>query len=88
MPASTGTFHAWGPYARDLLKGLIATEQAGRFKALLTTAAFTPNLDIDQYLSDAQANEVFEGDWPTGGVTLTNVTVALDTANDRIVMFG
>lgn len=83
MPASTGTYRAWGPYARDLLKGLIATEQAGRLKALLTTAAFTPDLDADQRLSNV-TNEVFEGNWPTGGIVLANVTVALDTANDRI----
>lgn len=84
MPASAGTFHVWGPYARDLLKGLIATEQAARYKALLTTATFTPDLDIDQYLSDAQANEVYEGDWPQGGLVLANVAVVLDTANDRV----
>lgn len=85
MPAATGTYRAWGPYARDLLKGLITPEQAGRFKALLTTAAFTPDLDADQRLSNV-TNEVFEGNWPTGGITLTNVTVSLITASDQIAI--
>lgn len=83
MPAATGTYRAWGPYARDLLKGLITPETAGRYKALLTTSAFTPNLDADQRLSDV-TNEVYEGSWPQGGLTLANVAVTLDTSNDRV----
>jgi len=84
MPASTGTYNAWGPYARDMLKGLITPETASRYKALLTTSSFSPNLDTDQYLAAAQANEVYEGDWPQGGIVLASVTVALDTANNRV----
>lgn len=84
MPAATGTYNAWGPYARDLLKGLITPEAAGRYKAMLTTSSFSPNLDIDQYLAAAQANEVYEGNWTQGGLVLANVAVTLDTANNRV----
>ncbi len=85
MPAATGTYRAWGPYARDILKGSIAVEQAGRYKAILTTSAFVPNFDNDQRLSDV-TNETFEGDWPTGGLVLTNVAVSLITASDEIAL--
>ena len=84
MPASTGTYNAWGPYARDILKGLITPETANRYKALLVTSAFSPNLDVDQYLAAAQVNEVYEGDWTQGGLVLANVAVALDTINNRV----
>jgi len=85
MPAATGTYRAWGPYARDILKGSIAVEQASRFKAILTTSAFTPNFDNDQRLSDV-TGETFEGDWPTGGLVLTNVAVSLITASDELAL--
>lgn len=87
MPAATGTYRAWGPYLRDWLKGQINPETAGRYKALLTTAAFTPDLDADQRQSNV-TNEVFEvgSSWPQGGITLANVAVTLDAANDRVTL--
>lgn len=85
MPAATGTYRAWGPYARDILKGSIATEQAGRFKAILTTSAFSPDFDADQRLSNV-SGEVYEGDWPQGGKVLTNVAVSLITASDQVAI--
>lgn len=83
MAASTGTYRAWGPYARDILKGSIAVETSGRFKAALTTSSFSPNLDIDQYLSNI-SGELYGGLWPSGGVALSSVAVSLDTAGDRV----
>lgn len=85
MPAATGTYRAWGPYYRDWRKGLIQPEDAGRYHLVLVGPGFVPNYDTQQYYADIGANERYEGDWPQGGKTITNVVVAQDAANDRIV---
>lgn len=84
MPA-TGTVRAWGPYARDILKGSITPETSSRYHAVLTSSSFSPNFDSDQRYSDL-TNEVYEGDWPVGGIVLTGVTVSLITASDEIAL--
>ena len=85
MPAATGTYHAWGPYLRDILKGAITPETAARYKMILTTTGFTPNLDSDQRYSDV-TNEVYEGSWTQGGLVLANVLVNLVTASDLVTL--
>lgn len=86
MPAATGTIHIYGPYLRDWWKGLIQPEDSGRYHAVLVSAAYTPDLDADQHYSDLTAHEIYEGDWPQGGITLTNVAVTLSTGTDSVAL--
>lgn len=52
------------------------------FKVLLTTSGYTENKDTHDF-RDAVTNEVTGTGYTAGGNTVT-VTVALDTANDRL----
>lgn len=85
MPAATGDYRAWGPYYRDWRKGLIQPEDEDRYYLVFVGPGFTPNYDIDQYYADLTAHELYEGDWPQGGKPIANVSVTLDTANDRVL---
>lgn len=84
MPAATGQIHIFGPYLRDWWKGQIAPETANRYRAILVSAAYTPDLDADQRYSHIAASEVYEGNWPQGGLVVTNLAVGLVTASDRV----
>ncbi len=57
-------------------------------KVLLTTAAYTPNVDTHEFLSDV-TNEVLAvggSGYTAGGKTLTNVSLTYDAPNRRAVL--
>jgi hypothetical protein len=63
------------------------------FKLLLATSAYSPNQDTDTTSADvvdstAATAEVSGGGYTSGGYTITNVTVALDTSANKIVIDG
>lgn len=55
----------------------------GTFRAMLTTAAFTPNKDTLEFRSEV-TNEVAAGAGYAAGGEVVDVTITRDDANDRI----
>jgi len=53
------------------------------FKCLLTTSSYTPDKDAHDFRDDVTNEVAAAGGYTTGGVAVT-VSVALDTANDRV----
>jgi hypothetical protein len=70
-------------FFRDLLKGDIDLDTA-TVKALLTTNSYTENKDHDR--RDDVTNEITATGYTAGGLTLTPVISAVDTANDRVTL--
>lgn len=84
MTTSTGQISIYGPYLRDWWAALIDPTDPNRYRMVLTTADFVPSLDSDQHYSDLTGYEVYQGDWPQGGLTIENVAIALDTINNLV----
>jgi hypothetical protein len=55
---------------------------ADTIKVLLTTSSYVPNLDTHEFRSDVTNEVSAGGGYSTGGITLSNKTVGLDTAGD------
>lgn len=53
------------------------------FKGMLTTSAYAPNQDTDQFRSSV-TNEISGTGYSAGGVTLASVTVTYDAATNEI----
>jgi hypothetical protein len=52
-------------------------------KVMLVTASYTPDIDADDMIEDADANEVSSSGYTAGGATLTTPVVSQDNTNDR-----
>lgn len=52
-------------------------------KVLLVTASYTPDQDLDVYLSDIDNEVAAGGGYTTGGITLANKAVSVDLVNNR-----
>ena len=54
------------------------------FSILLMDTGFTFDIDAHEYWDDISADELASGNgYTTGGVTLANIVIAVDDANDR-----
>jgi hypothetical protein len=56
----------------------------GTPKLMLVTATHTPDQDANDFINDASANEAAGTGYTAGGITLTSVTVTLDTATNTV----
>lgn len=79
MPA----FHVYGNSIAKQVTGSIDLD-TDTFKALLVTAAYTPDLDAHDFLNDANANEVTGTGYTAGGKTLATVTVTIDAVTNEV----
>lgn len=52
-------------------------------KVLLVTASYTPDQDLDVYLSDIDNEVAAGGGYATGGIALANKAVSVDLINNR-----
>lgn len=82
MPATPGEVQLYAAGLQKWQRGLIPIQTAGCFKALLTSEDYVPNRESHTDLTDI-TDEVYGDSWPEGGVALTGVDVAIDSANDR-----
>jgi hypothetical protein len=79
MPASASWYGKGLQHVMSDVNLLTAT-----VKMLLTTSAYTPNQDTHEFLTDI-TNEVANGNgYTTGGKTVTGLSVAYDTVNNRV----
>lgn len=77
------------PYGKFLLGlglGQYDFTSATPLKMMLVTSAYTPNIDTDEFITAASANEVTSAGYTAGGATLTGLTWAYDATNDRAVL--
>lgn len=56
---------------------------ADTIRAVLLSAAWTPNIDTNEFWSAISANEIVATGYTAGGITLTNKTVTYDTSSNR-----
>ena len=70
----------YNSYNEDILAGNIVLG-TDTFKIMLVTSAYTPDSDAHQFRA-AVTNEITGGGYTAGGVTLANVAVTRDDAND------
>ena len=84
--ASTGTLVWYGP---GLLRIFNAEINFGThtFKGAIINSTYTPNKDTDDDWADVSAKQVTGTGW-SGPVTLSGVTVNLDTTNHRLRFFA
>ena len=83
---ATGTFNFYGLGAKDFLDGGIDFT-GDTIKVGLTTSAYTPNKDTDQFYSDI-TNEVAGAGYVAGGETLANAATSYDAATDQARIDG
>lgn len=77
-----GTFHWYGNGLLNLAKGNIDLD-TDTFKIMLTTSAYTPNQDTDDFRNDV-TNEVSGTGYTAGGATLAGVSVTYDSASNQV----
>jgi hypothetical protein len=75
-------WHWYGPALNHIVKADIDFDTA-TFKVMLTTSAYTP--DLDHEFRSSVTNEVgASGTYAAGGGALGTTTVAYDSANNRV----
>lgn len=78
-----GTLKWYGNGLLNVVNGNIDLN-TDTFNVLLTTSAYTPNQDTDDFRSDV-TNEVANGNgYTTGGQALTGVSVTYDTGTNQV----
>lgn len=69
-----------GPTVQDLLSTYLTGKT---LKAMLVNSTYTFNRDTHSFRSDV-IGEVSGANYPSGGITLNNVTIQLDAGNHRV----
>jgi len=77
-----GTWNWYGNGLLNVAKGLIDLD-TDTFKIMLTTSAYTPVKDTDDFRNDV-TNEVTGTGYTAGGATLAGVSVTYDAATDQV----
>ena len=77
-----GTFHWYGLGLQKAVSGTIDLD-TDTFKMMLTTSAYTPNIDTHDFRDDV-TNEVTGTGYTAGGATLSGVGVTYDAASNQI----
>lgn len=77
-----GTFHWYGLGLQKLVSGTIDLD-TDTFKMMLTTSAYTPNIDTHDFRDDV-TNEVTGTGYTAGGATLAGVGVTYDAASNQV----
>lgn len=77
-----GTFHWYGLGLQKLVSGTIDLD-TDTFKMMLTTSAYTPNIDTHDFRDDV-TNEVTGTGYTAGGATLSGVGVTYDAASNQV----
>lgn len=77
-----GTFHWYGNGLLNVAKGNIDLD-TDTFKMLLTTSAYTPNIDTHDFRDDV-TNEVTGTGYTAGGATLSGVSVTYDAGSNQV----
>lgn len=77
-----GAFHWYGNGLLKLATGAIDLD-TDTFKVMLTTSAYTPNIDTHDFRDDV-TNEVTGTGYTAGGATLAGVSVTYDAASNQM----
>lgn len=77
-----GTFHWYGLGLQKVVSGTIDLD-TDTFKMMLTTSAYTPNIDTHDFRDDV-TNEVTGTGYTAGGATLAGVGVTYDAASNQV----
>lgn len=77
-----GTFHWYGLGLQKAISGTIDLD-TDTFKMMLTTSAYTPNIDTHDFRDDV-TNEVTGTGYTAGGATLSGVGVTYDAASNQV----
>lgn len=77
-----GTFHWYGLGLQKLVSGTIDLD-TDTFKMMLTTSAYTPNIDTHDFRDDV-TNEVSGTGYTAGGATLSGVGVTYDAGSNQV----
>ncbi len=77
-----GTFKWYGQGLLNIAKGSIDLD-TDTFKIMLTTSAYTPNQDTDDFRNDV-TNEITGTGYTAGGATLSGVSVTYDAASNQV----
>lgn len=72
-------------YKQKLFDNTTKIAVTDTWKLALTTSSYTPNQDSHDFFDDV-TNEISGSGYTAGGATVANVTLTLDTANDRVVI--
>jgi len=83
---ASGTFVWYGPCLLRMANKEIDLD-GDTLKAALASSSYTPNRDTHDDWADVSANQVTGTGW-SAPVTLTGVTVDLDTTNHRLRFFA
>jgi hypothetical protein len=79
MPA----YHVYGNFLVKVITGNIDVD-TDNFRAMLVTAAYTPDLDAHDFLNDASGSEIAGTNYTASGKALTGVTVTKDNASNEV----
>ena len=77
-----GAWHWYGNGLLNVVKGNIDLD-TDTFKLMLTTSAYTPDIDAHDFRNDV-TNEVTGTGYTAGGVTLSGVSVTYDAASNQV----
>jgi hypothetical protein len=78
----SGTWHFYGPAIEKIFEGSIDVD-TDTFKLMLTTSAYTPNQDTDDFRNDVTNEVGASGSYAAGGATLAGGTFAYDTGSNE-----
>lgn len=78
--------HTYGKTVQNWMKGSLSIDWDGdTFKAAHVKAAYTPNVDSDEFWSTPVTNELASGSgYTTGGATLGSLAVNIVTASNLV----
>lgn len=72
----------YNAFKKKIVDGSNINLASDTIKAALVQAAYTPNIDTDDFWNNASANEASGTGYSAGGATLANVALTIDTTND------
>lgn len=68
--------------AKELLLGGGFDLDTDTLKVMLCTSSYTPNIDTDDFITDASGAEVSGTGYTAGGATLSGASITQDNTND------
>ena len=77
------TIAIYNYYKKFLLDGTDIDLDNDTIKVALCTSDYTPDIDNHDYFDDI-TDELSGGGYTAGGKTLSNVSLSIDTANDKV----
>lgn len=75
----------YNPFKKKIVDGTNIDLDSDTIKIALVGSGYTPAIDTHDFWDDVVANESSGTGYTAGGATLSNITLSVDTTNDRAV---